>query len=45
MNEERIENERPTTMRKKRMEDGWMLLDKVIVVLVMVVMIISMKRE
>ena len=35
-----IENERPTTMRKKRMEDGWMLLDKVVVVLVMVVMLI-----
>ena len=28
------------TMRKKRMEDGWMVLDKVVVVLVMVVMLI-----
>ena len=28
------------TVRKKRMEDGWMLLDKVVVVLVMVVMLI-----
>ena len=40
MNEERIENETPTAMRKKKMEGGWMLHDKVVVVLVMVVMLI-----
>ena len=40
MNEERIENERPTPMRKTKMDDGWLLLDKVVVVLAMVVMVV-----